>query len=277
MIKRMVQENGIVADLFHDNSGKPHKALVLLGGSEGGKVWSSLQTRKLVNQLVSQGYTLLSLAYFNAEGLPPLLSEVPLEYFENAFHWLASQPEILSDELALMGISKGGEVSLLLGGMHPNIKAIIALSPSHVVWQEVPRVGARMGPDVKSEWSYQGKGLSCIPYGIAAYTIGTVIKTLLFGELCKIHEQALLNSSSFEAARIPVEKIQAAILLISGKRDKMWPSTMMSEQVISRLTDKGFSYPYRHIAYDSGHNNYIIKPEFQQEICDFLRVNYPPE
>jgi len=36
MIKRLVEENEIVADLFHDGSGHPRKALVLLGGSEAG-------------------------------------------------------------------------------------------------------------------------------------------------------------------------------------------------------------------------------------------------
>ena len=34
MIKRRVEESGLVADLFHDGSGCPRKALVLMGGSE---------------------------------------------------------------------------------------------------------------------------------------------------------------------------------------------------------------------------------------------------
>jgi hypothetical protein len=35
-IKRHVDENGVRADLFHDGSGQPRKAIVLMGGSEGG-------------------------------------------------------------------------------------------------------------------------------------------------------------------------------------------------------------------------------------------------
>ena len=274
MIKRPVNENGRVADLFTDSSGKARKAIVLLGGSEGGKVWSSIGTKKVVSQLVSLGYTVLSLAYFKSPGLPPLLEEIPLEYFENAFAWLANQPEVLSDELAVIGMSKGAEAALLLGSMNPKIKTIVALSPSHVVWQGIPKLGSKLGSTVKSDWSYQGKGLTCVPYGIQSWSIGTVIGTMLFGKLRKIHEQALLNNSQVEAALIQVEKIQGAILLMSGKRDKMWPSTEMSEQITNRLATKGFAFPYSHIAYDAGHNNYVLKADCLQQIYSFLKEHY---
>ena len=275
MIKKAVDINGIVADLFHDGSGKPRKAIVLLGGSEGGKAWSSRGTKKVVSQLVSLGYTLLSLAYFKSPGLPPFLEEIPLEYFAKAFKWLVNQPEVLPDELAVIGMSRGAEAALLLGSRNPKIKAIVALSGSHVVWQGIPKLGAKPGSRLKSDWSYQGKGLPFVPYGISSWNIGTIIGTLLFGKLRKIHEQALLNQSQVGAAVIPVEKIQGSILLTSGKHDKMWPSTEMSEQVMSRLAAKGFAHPYKHIASNAGHNNYILKPACLQEIYGFLKDNYP--
>ena len=274
MIKKIVMENGIVADLFHDGSGQPRKAIVLMGGSEGGKTWSSFQLKKIVNQLLNQGYTLLSLAYFKTGRLPSLLEEIPLEYFEKAFTWLAGQPEVISDELALIGFSKGAEVGLILGSMDPKIKAIIALSPSHVVWQSIPKMGAGQVTEMKSAWSYQGKGLPFVPYGISSWNIGTVIGTVLFGKLRKIHEQALLNNSQVAAALIPVEKIQAAILLMSGKRDQMWPSTEMSEQITNRLAMFGFAHPYKHIAFDANHSSYILKAESLQEITAFLKNHF---
>jgi pimeloyl-ACP methyl ester carboxylesterase len=274
MLKRIVQENGIVADLFHDGSGKPHKAIVLLGGSEGGKAWSSRGTKKMVDKLVSQGYALLSLAYFKSPGLPPLLQEIPLEYFAKAFKWLAHQPEALPDELAVIGMSRGAEAALLLGSRNPKIKAVVALSGSHVVWQGIPKLGAKPESTLKSDWSYHGKGLPFVSYGISSWNIGTIMGTLLYGKLRKIHEQALLNQSHIGAAVIPVEKIQGGVLLTSGKRDKMWPSTEMSEQIMSRLAARGFAYPYKHIAYDAGHNNYILKPACLQEIVGFLQEHY---
>jgi hypothetical protein len=126
MIKRSVIEKGIVADLFLDGSGQPRKALVLMGGSEGGKVWSSFGTSKPRKPLLDLGYTLLSLAYFKAPGLPTTLESIPLEYFKKVFAWFATQPEVISDEIALIGASKGAEAALVLGSMNPKI--IVELS-----------------------------------------------------------------------------------------------------------------------------------------------------
>jgi pimeloyl-ACP methyl ester carboxylesterase len=273
MIKRAVAEAGLVADLLYDGSGRPRKAIILLGGSEGGKTWSSLSTKRVVNHLLAQGYTLLSLAYFKGPGLPSTCEEIPLEYFEQASAWLAKQPEVLPEELALLGGSKGAEVALLLASREPRIKAVVALSPSSVVWQGVPAMGGTRAKD-RSSWSYQGQGLPFIPDGFTAWGLGTAISTALFGTLRKAYEKALQNSAQVEAATIPVEKIEGAILLISGKRDQMWPSTAMSEQVMSRLAARGFAYPHEHIAYDAGHSGYIMKKECLQAISGFLKANF---
>jgi dienelactone hydrolase len=159
MVKREITENGIVADLFHDGSGQPRKAIVMLGGSEGGKTFSGFILTRRRKYLVSLGYTLFSLAYFKSPGLPETLEAIPLEYFERAFAWLSKQKEVVPDELALLGASRGGEVALILGAMDPKVKAVIALSPSSVVWQGIPQRGTKMGGSAKSDWTYQGKEL----------------------------------------------------------------------------------------------------------------------
>jgi hypothetical protein len=41
--------------------------------------------------LASHGYAALSLGYFNVEGLPRGLVNIPLEYFENAIRWMRRQ------------------------------------------------------------------------------------------------------------------------------------------------------------------------------------------
>lgn len=273
MITKTIAEDGLVADLFHDGSGQPRKPIVLLGGSEGGKAWSSWGTKKIRNHLTDLGYTLFSLAYFKSPGLPPTCEEIPLEYFEKAFAWLAKQPEVLSDDVALMGSSKGGEVGLLLASMNPRIKAVVALSPSSIVWHGVPKIGSELKTQ-KSSWTYQGKALPFVPIRLSSWNAGTVIATMLTAKLRKAYEEALQNSPQVEAAAIPVEKIQGAILLVSGKRDYMWPSTPMCEQIVTRLATHGFAYPYQHIAYDAGHSGYVAKPECLQTISAFLQDHY---
>ena len=88
MIKRAVSENGLVADLFYEERRKS-KPIIMLGGSEGGRIWSRIKPP--VEYLVKGGYAVFSLAYFKEKGLPNSLEEIPLEYFEKAFSWLASQ------------------------------------------------------------------------------------------------------------------------------------------------------------------------------------------
>jgi hypothetical protein len=53
---------------------------------------------------------------------------------------------------------------------------------------------------------------------------------------------------------IPVERIGGPVLLLSGKDDQMWPSSTFSDMVVRRLVEKGFKYPYTHLAYaGAGH------------------------
>ena len=82
MIKKEVTDNGLVADFFTAPSVKPSKAMIMLGGSEGGKSWSRI--KRPIELLVQRGYSVLSLAYFKSEGLPSSLEEIPLEYFEKS-------------------------------------------------------------------------------------------------------------------------------------------------------------------------------------------------
>ncbi len=60
--------------------------------------------------------------------------------------------------------------------------------------------------------------------------------------------------ASFEAAAIPVERINGPILLISGKDDEIWLSTEASDAAIERLKEHNYPYPYEHLSYDNaGH------------------------
>ncbi len=120
MLHKEIRENGLVADLFTGPFAGSRKAIILLGGSEGGKSWG--RVRKPLELLVELGYALLSLAYFKADGLPAALQEIPLEYFANAFSWLAAQEDIVTDQYALLGGSKGAEAALLLGSRYPQVK-----------------------------------------------------------------------------------------------------------------------------------------------------------
>lgn len=267
MNRRIYDDTGIRADFFYLPSEKPQKVIIMLGGSEGGKSWSRI--KKPIDLLVQRGYALLSLAYFKSQGLPDTLEEIPLEYFEKAFDWLSSQPGIVKDEYAILGGSKGAEAALLLGSRSPRVKAVIAFSPSSVIWQGIPADRYELSRDPKSSWSAGGAGLTYLPYPpeISKWD-------LRFMNLNQMHTSALQDSDRANEAAIQVEKIKGAVLLISGNRDRLWPAASMSEKIMDRLNAHNFIYAHEHLALRGGHNQIVISRNSWRKIFDFLSTHF---
>ena len=267
MNKRSYGKTGIRADFFYSPTKKSQKAIIMLGGSEGGKSWSRI--RKPIELLVNRGYAILSLAYFKDEGLPDSLEEIPLEYFEKAFDWLSSQPGIVKDEYAILGGSKGAEAALLLGSRSSRVKAVIAFSPSSVIWQGIPVNRFELSQDPKSSWTDGGVALPFL-----AYSSPISKWNLRFLNLNKMHTAALQETSRANKAAIQVEKIQGAVLLISGKRDRFWPAPEMSEQIMGRLKAHNFIYPHEHLALRGGHNQIVMNKNSWRKISEFLSTHF---
>jgi dienelactone hydrolase len=95
---------------------RQHTAILLFGGSEGG-----LSGGYQAAALVAHGYPVLDIAYFREPGLPKRLVRIRLEYFEHALRWLAAQPEVDPKRIVTFGVSRGGELSLILGSTFPNL------------------------------------------------------------------------------------------------------------------------------------------------------------
>jgi len=249
MIHRVVRGRGLVGDFFCADAPAPRPTVLMLGGSEGGKLWSDApEAAGMLAPLVGQGLNVLSLAYFGAEGLPASLEMIPLEYFEGAFAWLAEQPEVIPDRYALVGGSKGGELALLLGSRYWQVKAVAAFVPASVVF---PGLGDGLG-EIKSSWSHRGEGLPFVPYSAAA--VEALMEDVPTGQFLGTYTRMLQDGQAAARAAIRVEDTQGALLLISGTRDAMWPSTLMCERMAARLSEAGFRFPYEHVALEAGHN-----------------------
>jgi dienelactone hydrolase len=239
MARRDVREEGLVGTLFYKR-GERRPALIWLTGSGGGEV------RGHAALLASRGFTCLSLAYFNAEALPKGLWEIPLEYFETAIRWLQRQDCVVPDALGATGISRGGELALLLGATFPQIRAVAAHVPSSVVW-------AGLGPgyavNERSAWSYRGAPLPFLKGN--AEGLNWRDKPV---RLDQFYRNAMSDEAAVERAAIPVEKINGPVIMMSGTDDGMWPSTMMAELLMKRFKDKGFRHRAEHLCYQgAGH------------------------
>lgn len=128
-----VDDDGFRARWWVPGDGARRTAILLLGGSNGG-----LGSRLRAGVLAGHGYHVLQLAYFSEVGLPDELLRIPLEYFRTAIEWLGAQEGVDSDRIVVFGVSRGGELALLLGSTYPDlVHAVVAYVPSSSVYPAI--------------------------------------------------------------------------------------------------------------------------------------------
>lgn len=243
-----LRAHGLVGTLFLPPRAAevPAPGVLVLGGSEGG------MREDTAALLASHGYAALALAYFGVPELPAKLENVPLEYFETAVKWMAAHEAIDGERLAVQGISRGGELALLVAASYPeHVAAVIAHVPSGVAWPGVG--GLPPGP----AWSQGGASVPTVSYPIDPALQAEIVRQMRAGEpvvLTPMFRAAMKDSEAMAAAEIPVERIRGPVLLISAKDDAIWPSTDLAEIAVTRLRAHGHAYPVEHLAYDdAGH------------------------
>ncbi len=254
--KISIREKGLVGVLFLPPSDQPLPVIVTLNGSSGGIGADRSQL------LASHGFAVFALGYFGMNGLPPNLHDFPLEYFETAFNWIKSQHNLDGSRIGIYGISRGGELVLILGSVFPEfIRAIVADVPSSVITG-----GEGEESDLLSNaWSYQGKPLAP-PASQAQVNFDeglSLFQTFLDGSgedsehpatICRSFLEGMKDREAFAAAAIQVEKIRAALLIISGGDDMIWPSAIFSSQIEQRLRDHHSPIYCEHLHYPkAGH------------------------
>ncbi|WP_158568022.1 MULTISPECIES: acyl-CoA thioester hydrolase/BAAT C-terminal domain-containing protein [unclassified Duganella] len=227
---------GIVGRFFLPPGQDVSAAVLVLGGSDGGLGYASSFGR----YLAAQGFAVLALAYFQKPGLPVALAELPLEYFDVATRWLENHPRIDAARIGVFGFSKGAEAALLLASRNRLIRAVVAAAPSSVVWEGLNRYR----PSGRSSWSVNGLAASYVPYDRSVKHVTPLA----------MYTHSLDGADDLPETRIAVEKINGPVLLLSGGRDKLWPSSRMAEQIVTRLKDRAFLHVHQHIFYpDAGH------------------------
>lgn len=247
--------NFLVARLFipppqeRTRPGAPLPVVVVLGGSGGG---FDLDKAAVLSR---HGLATLALAYFGTPPLPAWLHRVPLEYFEAVFGWLAAQPEIDTQRLGVLGVSRGAELALLLGTTFSQIRSVVAYAPSSVAWAAAGR--DKETGEIIPSWTWRGAPVPFAPLPLRGFMLRSAIPVVLLRrpvEFRKLFQAGLRNRAAVERARIPAEKISGPILLVSGGDDHLWPAAEMSEAILARLKHKGFAHAAEHLHYPrAGH------------------------
>lgn len=237
-----VIDDGLIATLHLPSGSGPHPAVIVLSGSDGGIasaiVWGE--------PLASLGYAVLSVAYFAMDGLPADLVEIPLEYFKQAVDWVRAHPAVDAARLGLLGHSRGGEGGLLVAATYPEIRAVVANVPSHVVWQ-----GIHPDPTVKkSAWSRQGMALPFM--SLATPRTGSSWSDWF--------ATSLNDAAAQRAAAIAVERINGPVLFITGTEDRVWPCSTMADLAMDRLRNHRFRFSSEHAKYEGGGHAILVPP-----------------
>jgi dienelactone hydrolase len=232
-----VRERGLVGTAYFPPGAGPHPAMIVLPGSQGGIPGPGAHA----GGLASRGYVVFALGYFNVEGLPPLLQNIPLEYFATAVEWLKSQPSVAPGRIGVLGTSRGGELALLLGATFPSaFRVVVANVPSNVVWP-----GLSDDSDAPA-WTLNGKP---VPGVQSRWTSADLALSGRDRFLARLQDEAAVAR-----AEIQVERIDAPVLMFSGKDDQMWPSDIFAARVVDRLKAHQFKHPVEHYSYEhAGH------------------------
>lgn len=203
----------------------PFPAVLVFGGSEGGTgtgVFSAMY-------LASLGYAALGVGYFGASGLPPGLTDVPLEILEEDLAFLTADPRIDPERVIVMGGSRGGELALLVGVHFPVVAGVIAQVPSGLVWGS--------GSDATgAAWTLEGAPLPYMPASDAQADVEVDDAGAAHWRMRDMFlaDMEAADAEARAAATIPAEEIAGPVLFLSGDDDQLWPSCVLADVAVAR-------------------------------------------
>ncbi|WP_404867542.1 acyl-CoA thioester hydrolase/BAAT C-terminal domain-containing protein [Kitasatospora griseola] len=196
--------------------------LVLAGSS--GRV-----ERERARLLARAGVTALAIRWFGGPGQTPGVCEVPLETFTAGVDLLRQAG---AERIGVLGSSKGAEAAMLTAVHDPRVDAVVAQSPTSLVWSNVgPGLDGADRP-LRSCWTWRGRPLPFVPMD------ETWTQREPEGEPVAIrgwYEQSERTfADAVPAATIPIERTRADLLLIAGADDAMWPSAPFAHRLAAR-------------------------------------------
>ena len=195
--------------ILYEVHGRKDKVMIVMSGSDGGLEHAG----KLAKYLADHGIPALALALFRTKHTGKSLDRIPVERIGSAMAWLKKRGY---QKIGIEGVSKGAEYALAAAIHYPEIGCVIVKTPSWFYSEGL----VNGQPAGHSCWTWKGKEL---PY--TAYTQRKYKTLKLFREAGEFNLLALNRGKKiFPESVIPVEKIQAPILMMSTKVDTVWDS-----------------------------------------------------
>ncbi|MPY95730.1 MAG: hypothetical protein GEV08_22560 [Acidimicrobiia bacterium] len=227
----------------------PWPGVVVVPGSTG-----AAAVEPMAALLASHGCAAAVLAYAGEPGLPPTVEAIPIEALAEGVRAFAAMPPVDGARLAVIASSAGtgGALSALATFEDLAPRCVVAIAPTSVVWQAL---GSGGPPPRASSWALGGEPLPWVP--VHGEPSAQVIEHKLLERFphhptpraLHMHEafaKGLSDEGAVAAAAIPVERIDAPLLLLTGEDDRLWPSASMARAILARRRrddDRHLTYP----------------------------------
>ena len=237
-ITTSVQMEGFEAILYPGN-GRKDKVMIVMSGSNGGMKL----TKQEAEFYHRNGIPSLALALFKTKQTPKELSRVPVEFVEKAIAWLIKQGY---KQIGIDGTSKGSEMALIAASLFPELSCVIVRVPSHFVSEGLSGSGKNKAPSGTSCWSYRGEELPYAPYRSRTFNILQMFMREKEMHIITFNRDKDVTPETL----IPIENIKAPVLMLSSKHDEVWPSYESAVYMEKKLTEIGFPYSHKHIAFE---------------------------
>lgn len=248
-VQRKVLSDGVRGVYFAPPAGEPTRGALLLLGAGGP---GSTEAEPLAAWWATRGYAALALSYFGEGDLPVWRQEIPLETFGKALAWLAARPEIAGKKIVVHGAGRSGEAALLVGATFPDVRGVIAESPSGVAW------GAPVASGEKPTWTLAAQPVPYVPRAAVEPEVSTGSDGEPIVRYARVFSASVAGApaATVEGATIRAERTTGPVLLLAGAEDGFWPACDLAKRAYDRLTssahaasnvDTSLCYP------DAGH------------------------
>ncbi|XP_029381467.1 acyl-coenzyme A thioesterase 2, mitochondrial-like isoform X2 [Echeneis naucrates] len=210
VVRRPVRGEHFQGVLFTPPGPGPFPAvldLYVLGGGLSERRASLLATR---------GFVVLSLVVFGYEDLPKVITEVHLDYYQEAMQFLQKQDKVGSKGVGVLSLSKTGDVALSMASYLPGVEAVVSIN----------------GCCSNTNLPLYYKKKQILPPLMVDFS-----KMILTESGAYMPKNALHNplAEENEACLIPIERAKAHFLFVAAEDDLNWDSKAYMEEMVRRM------------------------------------------
>jgi dienelactone hydrolase len=251
IVERAVTLDGIAGTLVAPAGARRRPVVLVLHGSEGA---DSASVRAMALPFVALGYAAFGVAYYGGGrpgafvGVPAVFDAIDVRGLARVRDWLGAQPEADTARTAIWGVSKGGELAMLAASRFRWPRAIVGCVPSDVMWAGFGRQVADW--DTLVSWRDGATRLPAIPYVRyeRVFRDSTITPRM-------VHDESRAAAPDLaRAARIPIERTRAPLLLIGGDADRLWDSGGMVDALATTMRRRAPRVPVELLRFaDGGH------------------------